>query len=184
MKPIITEIWNDFHKELRGFIFKKTQNDLEADDILQDVFMKIMKNLDKIEQADNIRPYLYGIVKNTINDYFRKIRYDLSEDSIPEILDEEDEKTLNEKVAECCIRPFILQLSPQDQEVLLKTEFENVSQKDLAAELGMSYSGLKSRVQRAKTKLKDQILECCAFKSDVFGNLMEDNSSSCACPKN
>jgi RNA polymerase sigma-70 factor (ECF subfamily) len=182
MDQKITAIWNEFHKELRGFILKRTQNVLITDDILQDVFVKILTNMAKIDHAENIRPYLYGIVKNTINDYFRKAHHSLGEESIPEILSSEDEKSLNEKVAECCIRPFIMQLNPQDQEVLLKVEFENLSQKELAEQLGMSYSGLKSRLQRAKEKLKNQIVDCCAYKSDAFGNLLESNQKNCACP--
>ena len=64
----VTAIWNDFHKELKAFILNKTRNPDDAADILQEVFIKIIRNIDKVNQAENLRHYLYGIVRNAISD--------------------------------------------------------------------------------------------------------------------
>ena len=177
----ITAIWTSFHKELRGFILNKTRNPADADDILQDVFVKILRNKNKVDRAKNLRPYLYAMVRNAIYDHFRNERPASDISDIQEPLTEEESRSLNETIADCCVRPFINKLPEPYRDALLITEFENVSQKELAERLHISYSGAKSRVQRGKEKLKELILQCCAFQSDKYGNLSGVGNSHCEC---
>ena len=53
------------------------------------------------------------------------------------------------------------------------TELEGVTQKDAAAKLGLSISGMKSRVQRGRGKLKDVVLDCCEVELDRRGGLVD-----------
>ncbi|MES2560836.1 MAG: RNA polymerase sigma factor SigZ [Bacteroidota bacterium] len=181
MAQEIASIWTDFHKELKAFIQRKTRNAADSDDILQDVFMKIIHNIDKVNQSENMRHYLYGIVRNAIHDYFRNRKPVLDPAHIKEELTEEETQTLNVTVADCCIKPFIEKLPEEYREALLITEFQSISQKELAERLNISYSGAKSRVQRGRQKLKDLILDCCAYQSDVYGNLTEAKDNNCGC---
>ena len=181
MTTDITKIWTDFHKELKGFILKKTRNAADTDDLLQDVFIKIIRNIDKVKNAENLRHYLYTMVRNTINDHFRNKRLDINDNEILENLTEEETQSLNSTIAECCIRPFINKLPEDYRNALLITEFQNLSQKELAEKLNLSYSGAKSRVQRGKEKLKQLILSCCSYQSDVYGNLMDSGDKNCNC---
>lgn len=181
MTTEIATIWTDFHKELKSFIQNKTRNSADTDDILQDVFIKIIRNFDKVAQSKNLRHYLYGIVRNAINDYFRNKKPILDTDNIKEDFTDEETQTLNATVAECCIKPFIKKLPEHYREALLITEFQDISQKELAEKLGISYSGAKSRVQRGKEKLKEFILNCCAYESDNYGNLTGGEEKNCSC---
>jgi len=182
MTTEISTIWRDFHKELKAYIQNKTRNSADTDDILQDVFIKIIRNIDKVTQSENLRHYLYGIVRNAINDYFRNRKPTPVTDEIKEEeFTEEETQSLNATVAECCIRPFINKLPPHYREALLITEFQDVSQKELTERLGISYSGAKSRVQRGKEKLKELILDCCAYESDSYGNLTGGEEQKCGC---
>lgn len=181
MATDIATVWTDFHKELKTFIRNKTRNTADTDDILQDVFIKIIQNFDKVNQSENLRNYLYGIVRNAVNDYFRNKKPVLDFNDIKVEFTEEETQTLNTTVAECCIKPFINKLPEHYQEALLITEFQNISQKDLAAKLGISYSGAKSRVQRGKEKLKELILDCCVYESDRYGNLTNGKEKECGC---
>ncbi|MBK6265256.1 RNA polymerase sigma factor SigZ [Marivirga sp. S37H4] len=181
MTSEVTTIWTDFHKELKAFILNKTRNSADRDDILQDVFIKIIRNIDKINQAENVRHYLYGIVRNAINDYFRNRKQTVNDSEIVEKLTEEDTQSLNTTIAECCIKPLINKLPENYRDALLLTEFQDISQKDLAEKLNISYSGAKSRVQRGKEKLKELILDCCAYQSDKYGNLMDTEDENCGC---
>lgn len=182
MTTAVTTIWNDFHQELKAFIFNKTKNSADTDDLLQEVFLKIMGNLDKVSQAENLRPYLYGIVRNSIHDYFRKQKQIIDATDLEATITAEETHSLNATIAECCIKPFIHKLPIKYREALLITEFQDISQKDLAEQLNLSYSGAKSRVQRGKEKLKALILDCCAYQSDNYGNLTEHEDRSCGCP--
>ena len=64
-------IWHRFHRELREFVIRKTKSPADADDILQDVFVKIIHNSEKVSKAHDLRQYLYAIVRNAIYDHFR-----------------------------------------------------------------------------------------------------------------
>jgi RNA polymerase sigma-70 factor (ECF subfamily) len=169
----VTTIWSDFHKELKAFILNKTRNSADTDDILQEVFIKIIRNIDKVNQAENLRHYLYGIVRNAINDYFRNKEHVTDNSVIEEKITEEENQSLNSTIAECCIKPFINKLPDNYRDALLITEFQDVSQKELAQKLNISYSGAKSRVQRGKEKLKDLLLQCCNCKTDSYGNILD-----------
>lgn len=181
MNNNVTNIWSEFHKELKSFVFNKTRNSADTDDILQEVFIKIIRNISKVNHSENLRQYIYGIVRNTVNNYFRNQKKTAADSEIPDLLSEPEIQTLNATVAECCIRPFINKLPGKYKDALLVTEFQNISQKELAKKLNISYSGLKSRVQRGKEKLKELILSCCAYEVDSYGNLIDENEKNCNC---
>lgn len=181
MTSEVTTIWTNFNKELKAFIFSKTKNAADTDDILQEVFIKIIRNIEKVNQAKNLQHYLYGIVRNTINDYFRKKKREQEEIKIEEKTIEEENQPLNTAIAECCIKPFINKLPVKYRDALLITEFQDVSQKELAERLNISYSGAKSRVQRGKEKLKELLLNCCSYQSDKYGNLIDTEEEKCGC---
>jgi RNA polymerase sigma-70 factor (ECF subfamily) len=60
-------------------------------------------------------------------------------------------------------------LPPPDREALTLTELEGLSQREAAERLGMSYSGLKSRVQRGRAKLRAVLDRCCEVELDPRG---------------
>ena len=66
------------------------------------------------------------------------------------------------------------------REALILTEYEGLTQRALAERLGLSFSGAKSRVQRAREKLKAMLLDCCHFEFDRFGKII-DYQPNCAC---
>ena len=181
MTTELSYIFTTFHKELKSFILKKTRNATDTDDILQDAFIRIIKNWDKVNQSDNLRLYLYGIVKNTVYDYFKK--KGPIHDSIENVQEftPEEAQNLNAAVANCCIRPFIDKLPDHYREALHLSELQYLSQKELAEQLGISYSGAKSRVQRGKEKLRGLLLDCCPYKSDIYGNIISNGKSDCGC---
>jgi RNA polymerase sigma-70 factor (ECF subfamily) len=181
MTSEVNLIWTEFHKELKAIILNKTRNAADTDDILQEVFIKIIRNIDKINQSQNMRQYLYGMVRNAVNDYFRKRNHNLDLSEIEEIISEEETQSLNKTIGECCVKPFIQKLAPNYRDALLITEFQQISQKDLAQKLNISYSGAKSRVQRGKEKLKELILNCCLVQTDTYGNVLDAEDKDCAC---
>lgn len=181
MTTEVTTIWTNFHKELKAFTLNKTRNSADTDDILQEVFIKIIRNIDKVSQAENLKHYLYGIVRNAINDYFRNRKKIIDNTEIEEKFTEEETQSLNATIADCCIKPFINKLPDNYRDALLITEFQDISQRELAEKLNISYSGAKSRVQRGKEKLKELILNCCAYQSDIYGNIIDTEKKNCSC---
>ncbi len=60
-----------------------------------------------------------------------------------------------------------------DRQALILTEYQGLTQRELAERLGLSFSGAKSRVQRAREKLKQQLLECCHFELDRRNHILD-----------
>lgn len=98
MATEVTNIWTAFHKELKAFIHNnKTRNQTDTDDSLQEVFIKIIRNIDKVGQAENLRHYLYGIVRNAINDYFKNRQQIIDNTEIEEKISEEETPNFEHK---------------------------------------------------------------------------------------
>ena len=70
------------------------------------------------------------------------------------------------------------------REALVLTEYQGLTQKELAERLGLSFSGAKSRVQRAREKLKQLMLECCHFEFDCLGRVIDYQPRCCCCSQN
>lgn len=170
-------IWNNFSEDLLQFINSKTNNKDASKDILQDVFVKVHTNLDKLRNQDKVSSWVYQITRNSIIDYFRKGKLNTS---ISE-LDIEDKLPDESLDFSSCLNSFIKALDPKDQDVLNKTVYGNTSQKEYAKELGIPYSSLKSRVQRAKLKLKNLFTDCCHLTMDSYGNIIDAKNKDCNC---
>jgi RNA polymerase sigma-70 factor, ECF subfamily len=72
----------------------------------------------------------------------------------------------------CCLDPMLRQLSPEYRHALVKADLESVPQAALAAAAGVSLSGMKSRVQRARRQLKAVLEACCRVDLDRRGGIM------------
>jgi RNA polymerase sigma-70 factor (ECF subfamily) len=171
-------IYIEFQKSLKDYIFSKVKNIHLTEDILQDVFLKINDKIDTLKDSDKLKSWIFTIARNSIIDHFRTNKYHLDIDEI-EIPEESPENK-----SECyhkCLTPFINNLDDKYKDALLSTELGTLSQKDYAEQLGISYSGAKSRVQRAKLQIKDAFISCCMIKKDASGNTFIDDSEECTC---
>ncbi|CAM4462608.1 RNA polymerase sigma factor SigZ [Paenibacillus tarimensis] len=182
----IEEVWTSFHSPLHKFITGKTGDAAAADDILQDVFVKILKRLDTLQEEEKLRAWMYQITRNAIVDYYRKEkRLDELPDQLPDQLPEQfepAENNLNQELS-ACLQPFLDQLPAKHREALVLTELNGYSQKEVSEMLNISYSGVKSRVQRGRQKLKDILEACCHFECDRYGNILDivpHHSPECA----
>lgn len=168
------QIWEEFSAALRLFILSRVRDEDAAEDILQDAFIKIHGSIDKLKDVRKLRPWLYQITRNTIIDYYRNRRPDVDLSDLPEIAAEEPSKESEAGAPlACCVRALIDRLPAKYRESLVLTEFEGLTQKEMGQKLGLSFSGAKSRSQRAREQLKGELLGCCEFEFDRRGNILE-----------
>ena len=181
---ITTEkVWEEFHPGLKQFILKRVSDEQNAEDILQDVFLKIHTRIDTLRDEEKLQSWIYQIARNVIADYYRehKATVALSEALLlPEetVVDDDVVKDLLPSV-----RTMVDSLPAEYRQALLLTEYEGLTQRELAERLGLSFSGAKSRVQRAREKLKAMLLDCCHFEFDRLGKVI-DYQPKCACCTN
>jgi len=100
-----------------------------------------------------------------------------------EVLDLPEELPDDDVVSELlpCVRAMVRNLPELDRQALVLTEYQGLTQKEMAERLGSSFSGAKSRVQRAREKLKQQLLECCHFELDHRGHIIDYQARCHSC---
>ena len=165
MNPGTAEIWEEFSQQLKAFIVKRVDDPLDAEDILQETFIKIHSNIGTLRNQERLTPWLYRIARNTLIDHYRsqKIYLDLPE-SLPDStkpFDEEPEAHLA-----LGLRDLVNCLPEKYSQALGMAEFEGKTQEEIARLLGLTLSGAKSRVQRGRALLRQELLDCCHFEFD------------------
>lgn len=177
MSGITGELYRQFHCELENFIYSKVKDKVISKDILQEVFIKIHLHQHSIKDQSKITAWIYQLTRNTIHDYYRKLVILNGETEIPH--DVSELPLPNEQGLERCVLPFIHQLPQKYKDALLLTDIKGLSQTQLAEQLNISYPAAKSRVQRARQKLKELFTDCCYIHSDVYGNIMSYRQHDC-----
>ncbi len=148
-------------ERLLSFIQSRIHNKDESKDILQETFTKCEELSQRGCQCDYPKSYLFKMALNAIADFYKKKKKD------NEILQSiGDSSEVNEEYSEfpCDVYKytyqFLSKLSPENQEAFIKSDIENIPQKQIAQELGIPISTLKSRVQRTRNFLKKEFKEC------------------------
>ncbi|SHM45418.1 RNA polymerase, sigma subunit, SigZ [Chitinophaga jiangningensis] len=170
MQTPASNIWEQFSRELEQFICKQMGYDADCQDLLQELFLKIYINMPKVKAAGNIRAYLYRMARNAIMDHHRCNRQ-ATTTQFPELADEQKHSQVEYVLADC-LRPMIDTLPEIYRQALIITEIQGHTQKQYAEMSGISLSGAKSRVQRARELLKALILKCCQYEFDKYGNIL------------
>ena len=177
----IDQIWDDFTIQLRRFIAGRVRNETDAEDILQEVFIKIHRRIDNLEDPSKLHAWVYQITRNAIIDHYRKgIDAVEARSELPDVVAEESNEEVEAEVA-TWLRPMMEELPEKYREALLLTDLQGLTQKELAEHLNISISGAKSRVQRAREKLKDVLLECCHVEVDRRGKVVDWESREPDC---
>ena len=170
---ITTEnVWREFSDRLRGFIGKRVSSTADADDLLSEVFVKVHTRIDSLEDEARLAPWLYQITRNTLTDYYRRRpapQSGLDGVDAAAVEDDYDAAALISR----SLRDLVDRLPAKYREAVVLTEFEGLTQVEMADSLGLSVSGAKSRVQRARTMLRDDLLECCHFEFDRRGHVID-----------
>ncbi len=170
----VKHIWREFSSELYNYINSKVKNKYDTEDILQDVFVKIYKNIDKADELSKLKSWIYKITRNTIIDYYRK-KKDISVDieKFEKGLEEDNKSdNMNEEISKC-LEKMIFELPKKYQESIELYEQKEMKHKEISEKLDISVSASKVRLKRAKEKLKDILLECCDFEVDTYGNIID-----------
>lgn len=167
-----TTIWEDFNVQQKRFIAKHVQNEYDAEDILQDIFCKIHDHIEELKDKSKLHSWVYQITRNAIIDYYRTKRETIDLTDLPDIDTESLTTDLYQELGSC-LKAMLRNLPEKYREVIELTEYEHLTQKEVAEQLGLSISGAKSRVQRARSKLRALLLGCCHLEFDRLGNISD-----------
>lgn len=175
MTPDRHDIWMEVRGRLRAFIAKRIADDAAVDDLLQEVFLKIHDKIDQVQDPRRLVSWIFTVTRHAIIDYYRTSHRhrELPAGLAPDVetlmtaggpKDEPDEPRLQ---LAGCLRPMVDQLGPEYRDALKLVELDGLTQQAAAAKLGLSLSGMKSRVQRGRRQLKALLHDCCLIQLDA-----------------
>ena len=166
--------WDQAFERLRAFIAVRVGDDDVAADIAQDVLVRNIA-AGALDRVDNPTAWLYRSARNAVIDHYRtRHRHDPLDElgdrwPEPELADDRPNAAVRDLAG--CLRPLAAQLPEIYREALDRVDLAGQSHHDAAVELGISTSGMNSRVQRARRQLKDLLTSCCAVQVDRLGTV-------------
>lgn len=171
-----TKIYDEYYSRILQYVTRITGSS-DAEDITQDVFDKVHRGLAGFKSKSKLSTWIYRIATNAAIDRSRSAAYKHATESIP--LNGSDERGAQDglgdqkapstdqmviqKEMRDCINEYIEKLPPDYKVVIILSELEGISNKEIAEILGLSLSNVKIRLHRARTKLKAVLNDACEF---------------------
>lgn len=172
--PSDTEtLWQESSSRLGAWFERKTGSASDADDLLQETFVRVHERLDTLADATSVRAWIGAIANNVLADHHRRsgVRAGTSVVEGDELAAPSSQDTIDRTVA-AWMESFLAQLDPDDAEALRIVDLEGRTQAELAERKGLTLSAAKSRVQRARARLRARLEACCAFAFDRRGGIL------------
>jgi len=166
----VIRAWRAHGRELQNYLHHRLGDSQLAVDLLQDIFVKAMQQGNGFCNLDNPRAWLFQVARNALVDHFRltKDAVELPED-IPQ--PESDHEPIQALGA--CVMRVLSELSAEDREIIEQCDLEGVKQKDYAASHGLSLAAVKSRLLRARERMRGQMSAACQVRFDEQGRVAD-----------
>jgi RNA polymerase sigma-70 factor (ECF subfamily) len=173
--PAARGAWRELEAKLRPFVARRVRSEDDVDDVVQDVFLRMQRGLAGLRDDERFGPWVYQVARSAIVDHQRaaaKHRVVDAEEAPDESLEVEDDGQAVERELASYLAPFVAMLPSPYREALTLVELEGLTQKQAAEMLGVSLSGMKSRVQRGRVQLRKALEDCCHIALDARGRVV------------
>jgi RNA polymerase sigma-70 factor (ECF subfamily) len=176
--PIELErLWDEFGPPLRGFLARRVPPGVDADDLVQDVFLRVIRSLSTLRSTDRPEAWLFQIARNALRDSLRaRLRKDGRTDPLDVDLPADPDVPADgaaEAELAPCLTAMVGRLAEPYRTAITLTSLQGLTQADAARRAGISISGMKSRVQRGRDQLRQMLVTCCAIAVDVRGGVSD-----------
>lgn len=180
--------WQAFVASLRRYVQRRVDPTF-ADDVLGNILLRLVEHRDALQDADNPSAWMFRVAANAITDHYRRsatearVLAESGADSLKDIPAPSPTGSSADAELSQCLVPLIRSLPESYAEALLLTDIEGLTQVEAARRLGLSLSGMKSRVQRGRARLRQALLRCCKVHLDRRGGVLEyePRSRTCSC---
>jgi RNA polymerase sigma-70 factor (ECF subfamily) len=176
-------LWRDLHDRLVSYVSRRATSVQETEDIVQDVFLRMHLAMGASAPIDRLDAWMFRVARNAVIDQHRRRRPighvdDEAAPAVPERPAAEEQR--NELAG--CLLPFVTKLPEPYADAVRWVDVEGLTQVEAARRAGISVPGMKSRVQRGRTKLRELLDACCRFELDVRGRVVDyEAKSRCGC---
>lgn len=166
----VVRAWNAYESELRNYLRHRAGDVHLADDLLQEVFVKAMQQGKQFCTLDNSRAWLFQVARNALIDQHRLGR-DVTE--LPEDIPQPEPAREPIQALSACVTRVLLELLPGDRNIIEQCDLEGVKQKDYAAAHGLSLAAVKSRLLRARERMRARMSTACQVRFDEQGSVTD-----------
>lgn len=178
--------WQYLREKLTGFVRQRVASDEDARDIVSIALEKLLTEIDNDKSPDNIKAWLYQVTRNSIVDYYRAGK---NIDTLPakhfdNLPNEINEKSALESLSQCML-PLIQHLPDHYRDPILLSEIQGMTHKQVAEQLNLSLTAVKSRILRGREKLLQSLQRCCILHRDDRDSVVDftqkstDSCNSC-----
>lgn len=170
-----SNLWKTYHEDIRLFIKSKVKNDHTVDDLIQETFIKVHSNKNKLRDHSKIKPWLFTIARNTVYDYLKENKQTTG------FLKEQIYEETTDHSEKDCLPELINRLPEKYRKPLLLSDVKGFKQKQIAKQLGIPLSTVKSQIQRARKMIIQGYMDCCDYKLDDKGKLVGETKEKENC---
>jgi RNA polymerase sigma-70 factor, ECF subfamily len=167
--------WQDVAAQLRPFLAHRVDAS-EVDDVLHDVWLRVQRGLPGLRDEERFTSWLFQIARSAVAEHQRvRARHPLTDEPAqPDAAAEptDDDREAARSLA-CCISLFVARLPSPYREAVTLVELEGLTVREAADMVGVSVSGMKSRVQRGRAQLRQMFDECCEIALDARGKVID-----------
>jgi RNA polymerase sigma-70 factor (ECF subfamily) len=163
--------WETVETRLRPFVERRVSGP-DVDDVMQDVFLRMQTGLASLRDEQRFTAWLFQIARSSIAEYARtRARHPLpdgAESELPAAPSADDDRDAARELAGC-VSMFVAQLASPYREAVSLVELDGLTTREAADIVGISVSGMKSRVQRGRAQLRRMFDQCCEIALDPRG---------------
>ncbi len=164
----VTDAWRRHEAELRRFLRHRHGDAAGAEDLLQEVFLRALGQGRGFCTVANPRAWLFQVARNLLVD---RLRLAKPEVPLPEDLAEVPVAPPAVDALSACLPRVLAELSAEDREAITLCDLEGLTRQAFAERLGLTLPAAKSRVQRARARLRARLVEACQVRFDAAGQV-------------
>ena len=172
MTPVAVP-WTDVATKLRPFVARRVAP-ADVDDVLQDVLLRMHRGLDTLAEHERFTGWMFAIARNAVAEHGRtRARHPVAEPRDEASPANTDHDRAASQSLSSCVAMFVAMLPSPYREAVTLVELEGLTIREAADMVGISVSGMKSRVQRGRAQLRDLFEQCCKIELDVRGKVTD-----------
>ena len=171
-------VWSELSARLRRYVAARVNDAHAAEDLAQDVMLKVQTRLDARPPDDKLPAWVFAVARNAVTDYYRTraVRDHADVSGVePAAHGDDDDARRAEAIRDLtpCLTRMVDLLPEPYCSAVKQADLEGLTQQQIAERAGVSLSGAKSRVQRGRTMLREMVHDCCQLERDGRGNVLD-----------
>lgn len=161
---------------VRAFVRRRVPHPQDAEDIAQDALLRLYRSVEDLRHVEAFEGWMYQVTRSAITDHYRRAPRQplpMDPDDLGRTSELDQEPPTVEAELAGCLRSLLDRVPEDYRRALQLTDLGTLTQREAAGRLGLSASGMKSRVQRGRRLLRAEIRRCCEVTLAANGTLAD-----------